>query len=197
MSHTVTGVRHRLLLLGRLAGLVLLCFLATGVAQAASKVKVTEAGFTLSDDVYRLDASLDIQLPPKARRAIADGLTLRLDYEVEISRVRRFMIDDGVASLEQSYEINFHALSQRYLLRNLNTGEQEDFGTLDLALERLARVEQLPVFDAGLLEPDRPYEVRLRAVLDMSAVPDALQWMLFWADDWSAESEWYVWSLQL
>ncbi len=196
MSHTVTGVRHRLLLLGRLAGLVLLCFLATGVAQAASKVKVTEAGFTLSDDVYRLDASLDIQLPPKARRAIADGLTLRLDYEVEISRVRRFMIDDGVASLEQSYEINFHALSQRYLLRNLNTGEQEDFGTLDLALERLARVEQLPVFDAGLLEPDRPYEVRLRAVLDMSAVPDALQWMLFWADDWSAESEWYVWSLQ-
>ena len=197
MSHTVTRVRHRLLLLRRLAGFVLLCFLATGVAQAASKVKVTEAGFTLSDDVYRLDASLDIQLPPKARRAIADGLTLRLDYEVEISRVRRFMIDDGVASLEQSYEINFHALSQRYLLRNLNTGEQEDFGTLDLALERLARVEQLPVFDAGLLEPDRPYEVRLRAVLDMSAVPDALQWMLFWADDWSAESEWYVWSLQL
>ena len=53
------------------------------------------------------------------------------------------------------------------------------------------------MFDAGLLEPDRPYEVRLRAVLDMSAVPDALQWMLFWADDWSAESEWYVWSLRL
>ena len=197
MSHSVTGVRHRLLLLRWLAGFLLLCFLATGAAEAASKVKVTEAGFTLSDDVYRLDASLDIQLPPKARRAIADGLTLRLDYEVEISRVRRFMIDDGVASLEQSYEINFHALSQRYLLRNLNTGEQEDYGTLDLALERLARVEQLPVFDAALLEPHRPYDVRLRAVLDMSAVPDALQWMLFWADDWSAESEWYVWSLQL
>jgi hypothetical protein len=29
----------------------------------------------------------------------------------------------------------------------------------------------------------------------MRTTPDALNWLLFWADDWSATSEWYAWTL--
>jgi hypothetical protein len=52
--------------------------------------------------------------------------------------VRRFWLDAGIASLEQRYEVSYHALSQRYLVRNLNTGEQQDFGTLEAALDRIS-----------------------------------------------------------
>ena len=55
------------------------------------------------------------------------------------------MLDAGVAALEQRYELSYHALSQRYLVRNLNTGEQQDFGTLQAALDRLGEVRGLPV----------------------------------------------------
>ena len=48
------------------------------------------------------------------------------------------MLDASVAALEQRYELSYHALSQRYLVRNLNTGEQQDFGSLQAALERSA-----------------------------------------------------------
>jgi hypothetical protein len=27
-------------------------------------------------------------------------------------------------------------------------------------------------------------------------VPDALKWLLFWSDDWSATSDWYTWPLR-
>jgi hypothetical protein len=30
-------------------------------------------------------------------------------------------------------------------------------------------------------------------VIDLSSTPDALQWLLFWSDDWSATSEWFTW----
>lgn len=187
------GTQRRL----RRAALVLMCFLATPVSAVdATKVEVVNASFVLDQDVYELDARATVVLPDEARKAIEAGLALRFDYEVEIARVRRYMPDAGVADLVQSFELNYHALSQRYLLRNLNTGEQQDMGTLNAALERLGDVRGLPVIDRSLLEPGLDYEARVRVVLDMSTAPDALGWLLFWADDWSATSEWFTWSLR-
>ena len=176
----------------------LLCFLATLAwpAHADTKLAVTDAAVAIDDGVYELDARLDLGLPEQARRAIDAGLTLHLRYDIEVARVRRYVPDAEVASLEQSYELSYHALSQRYLVRNLNTGEQQDFGTLQSALDSLAEVRGLPLLDSGLLEPGSSYEFRVRAVLTLRSAPDTLSWLLFWTDDWSATSEWYAWTLR-
>jgi len=178
---------------------LLVCFLATlvtGPAFAASRVVVTAASVALDDGVYELDTAIELRIAGDARRAIDAGLTLRLDYEFEINRIRRWMPDAGIASLTQSFELSYHALSQRYLVRNLNTGEQYDFGVLQSALDRLSEIRGLPVIDATLLESGPTYEFRVRAVLDMRTTPDVLAWLLFWTDDWSAASEWYTWTLR-
>ena len=183
--------------LSRLACAWGFCFFATLAAvpaAAATSVEVTRASIALDDGVYELDVDLGLNLPGGARRAIEAGLTLRLNYEIEIARVRRYLPDPDVASLVQSYELGYHALSQRYLLRNRNTGEQQDFGALSSALDRLATVRGLPLIDATLLDPGTTYEIRVRAVLRLSSAPDTFGWLLFWTEDWSATSEWYAWT---
>lgn len=176
----------------------LLCFLATlaaAPALGATTVSVTNASISRDDGVYEFDAAIDIGLPGGARRAIDGGLTLRLDYEIEIARVRRYLPDAGLAAIVQSFELSYHALSQRYLVRNLNTGEQQDFGSVDAALDRVSEVRGLPLIDASLLEPEARYEFRVRAAIDLRTAPDVLAWALFWTDDWNATSEWYSWTL--
>jgi hypothetical protein len=175
----------------------LLCFLATLAwpAHADTKLAVGEAAVAVDDGVYELDARLELGLPEQARRAIDAGLTLHLRYDIEVARVRRYVPDAAVASLEQSYELSYHALSQRYLVRNLNTGEQQDFGTLQTALDSLGEVRGLPLLDSALLETGSSYEFRVRAELTLRTAPDTLSWLLFWTDDWSATSEWYAWTL--
>lgn len=176
----------------------LLCFLATFAAPvfADTRLEVTTASVALDEGVFELDATLDLAIPDAGRRAIEAGLTLELDYQIEIARVRRYLPDAEVASLQQSYELSYHALSQRYLLRNLNTGEQQDFGTLQASLDRLAEVRGLPLLDSSLLESGSTYEFRVRAELNLRTAPDSLGWLLFWTDDWSATSEWYAWTLR-
>ena len=180
-----------------LRGAWLLCFLATLAlpAIADTRLAVSRGEVDPDDGVYELNVALDLELPEDGVRAIEAGLTLRLAYEIEIARVRRFLPDEGVAKLVQSYELSYHALSQRYLLRNVNTGEQCDYGTLQAALDRLAEVRGLPLLDASLLEPGADYEFRVRAVLTLHTAPDTLGWLLFWTDDWSATSEWQAWTL--
>jgi hypothetical protein len=178
------------------AALALVACLAGRPADAAeTELRITNASLSLDDNVYELDMGLDVTLPPDARQAIEGGLTLRLDYEIEILRVRRYIPDADVAALVQSYELVYHALSQRYLLRNLNTGVQLDFGTLDSALARIAVIRGLPLIDSALLPAGPVYAVRVRARVDMGAAPESLRWLLFWTDDWSTASAWYTWTL--
>ncbi len=176
----------------------LLCFIATFAAPAFAdtRLEVIAASVAVDEGVFELDARLDLAVPEAGRRAIEAGLTLELDYQIEIARVRRYVPDAEVASLQQSYELSYHALSQRYLLRNLNAGEQQDFGTFQAALDRLAEVRGLPLLDSSLLEPGSTYEFRVRAELNLRTAPDSLGWLLFWTDDWSATSEWYAWTLR-
>jgi hypothetical protein len=176
-----------------------LCFIATAVpvadAEDESKLQLREAQAVLDEGVYELDAKLDLILPEGARRAIESGLTLRLTYEITVDRVRRYMLDASVAALEQRYEVSYHALSQRYLVRNLNTSEQQDFGSLQAALDRISELRGLPVIDQALVADGSNYEGRIRAVLEMNTAPDVFGWLLFWTDDWNAESNWKTWTL--
>ena len=197
MSHSrATGGRNRPRFL-RVWAAVLLCFLATTAAFAGpkqSQLLIRSAHATIDEDTLELDTQLYMLLPKGALKAIDGGLSLHLTYQIEVSRVRRWLPDAGVASIQQEFELTYHALSQRYLVRNLNTGEQQDFGTLDAALARISEVKGLPVLDAALLPAGPEYEGRVRAVLDMASAEDAFGWLLFWTDDWSAESDWYTWT---
>ena len=136
--------------------------------------------------------------PRQRRKGIEAGLTLRIVYEIEICRACAATgRTPRSRNSSRAYELSYHALSQRYLVRNLNTGEQQDFGSLQAALEQLGDVRGLPVIDADLRRgPTAGYEVYLRAVIDLSTTPAALQWLLFWTDDWSATSEWFIWPLR-
>ena len=64
------------------------------------------------------------------------------------------------------------------------------------ALEFLGRVERLPLIDTAVLDDDRGYYVRLRAVLDEEQFPGPLRLLAFWRRDWSIASDWYRWPLR-
>jgi len=200
MSYRAASILQKWPYLARCATWLVLCLIATAgpVAHAEdeSKLTIRDVQVALDDGVYELDAKVDLTLPDGARKAVESGLTLRLTYEITVDRVRRYMPDAGIAALEQRYEVSYHALSQRYLVKNLNTGEQQDFGSLQAALDRVGDLRGLPVIDAALVSGGPVYEGRIRAVLGMNTAPDVLGWLLFWTDDWSAESDWKTWTLR-
>ncbi len=46
-----------------------------------------------------------------------------------------------------------------------------------------------------MLDDDRGYDVRLRAVLDDEQFPGPLRLLAFWRRDWSIASDWYRWPI--
>ena len=110
-------------------------------------MEIRSAYIEPSDSVYLLNVTLDFEVPEGAQAAMREGVPLTLDLEIVVNRARRFWLDETVATLEQRYELVYHALSERYLVRNLNSGEQSSFATLDAALDQLRVVDDLPILD--------------------------------------------------
>jgi hypothetical protein len=168
-----------------------------GAAAAQDRFEVRSAYVEPYEGVYQLNATVDFELPEGARAALREGVPLTMHLEIGVKRQRNYWLDETVAALEQDYELVHHALSERYLVRNLNSGEQASFATLDGALDALRVVGHLPILDQALVDRDRRHEISLRASLDVRTMPDTLRFVLFWKDDWRQRTEWYTWSPQL
>lgn len=157
--------------------------------------EVRSANVELLGNVYFLSARIDYRLSTDARSAVESGLPVTLRVEIQVLNRRPIWMDTEAWSLEQLYQLEYHALTERYIARNLNGGDQASFATLFAALNFLGRIDKLPVIDSALIDPDRRYDFRIRAVLDTEQLPGPLRLLAFWRRDWSLGSEWYRWRL--
>jgi len=179
------------------AGVCLVLAFGAGLtaAQDDGYFAVRRASTELVDGVYYLDAAIDLDLSSDAREALLAGVPLTIRFEVEFLRHLRLWWDAEAATLRQRYQVEYHPLTQRYVVRNVNSDVQSSFLTLADALRTIGRVERLPLIDAAVLDPNRQYDVRLRALLDQEELPGPLRLIAFWRRDWSIGSGWFEWRL--
>lgn len=160
------------------------------------RFEVQAADVELDAGVYYLTARIDYRLSAEAREALLSGFPLTVRLEVEILTWRRYWTDTEAASLTQLYDLEYHALTERYIVRNRNSSDQSSFVSLYAALNFLGRIEHLPLIDAAVLDRGRRYDIRIRALLDKEQLPGPLRLIAFWRRDWSLGSDWHRWQLQ-
>ncbi len=175
-----------------LAGIVL----AQDAVEREGYFEVRSATSHLTGGVHMLDARLQLVLSSEALHALNSGVPLTIELQMQVIRVRRFYLDSIDAELAVRFELEYRPLSQRYIVRNINSGDQDSFATLYSALNNLGRIQRLPIIDESLLIPEREYRARLRALLATEQYSAPLRLLFFWRDEWQLTSEWYEWMLE-
>lgn len=180
-----------------IASLIILPGLFGGIASADKNgdFAIQSAYANEIAGVYYLNANIDYELNDVALEALARGVALTFELRIEVRRYQRWRPDKTVAELLQLYELQYHALSERYLVSNINSGEQQSFLTLAAALLHLGDVHDLPVIDRALLNPRRIYELQIKSVLDIRSFPGPLRVLDVFFGDWRLTSGWYRWRL--
>jgi hypothetical protein len=162
-------------------------------------LEVRSAYASIEQNTLLLVARVAYPVNDDIRAALKDGLTLSFDLDVVVSRERRFWVDDDVWEYKLQRELTYHAISDRYLTRELDERSgngQHSYASLEEALEALGTVDAYPILTTSQLSPNRQYRISLRAGIRRGRLSDTLRVLLFWTDDWHRESEWFSWSLQ-
>jgi hypothetical protein len=162
-------------------------------------LEVRTAWVTVEQSALQLSANVAYPVNDDIRAALKDGLTLTFVLDVVVTRERRFWMDDTVWEYQLERELSYHAVSDRYLTRDVDArtvGEQRSYASLEEALEALGTVDAYPLLTTSQISANRQYRISLRAGVRRGRLPDTLRVVLFWTDDWHRESEWFSWSLQ-
>lgn len=165
-------------------------------AGAAESIELRNASTRLQGGIWYLDADVDYDLNEAALEALENGLALDVELTIRLTQRRRIIWDPQFAELKQRYELQFHALTERYIVRNLNSGEQVTYGTLAAALTELGSVRALPIIDDALLSRGDRYYVSVRAIVDIKDLGGPLALIRFLWNDWRMAGEWVRWRLQ-
>jgi len=157
-------------------------------------LEIHSAYVSVEGGVFLLHARIEYPVSPAIRDALHDGVTLTVDLETRIERERRFWFNSGVLDLMLRRELDYHAVSDRYLVRDVRGGTQKSFATLEEALADLGAVDGWPIMVEPQLSTGN-YRISVRAGVRRGRLPTSLRALMFWTDDWHRVSEWYTWSL--
>jgi hypothetical protein len=160
-----------------------------GVLEVRSAYVSVEAG------VFLLHARIEYPVNPAIRDALHDGVTLTVDLDTRIERERRFWLNADIVDLTLRRELGYHAVSDRYIVRDVRSGNQKSFATLEEALSDLGTVDGWPVLVEPQLITEGNYRISVRAGVRRGRLPTSLRALMFWTDDWHRVSQWYTWSL--
>jgi hypothetical protein len=179
-----------------LAALMLLVSIWPGISHAdvPGEFLVEDAHAWSEAGLQRLDAQFTIRLSSGAREALENGLPLVLELQVQLVKTHKWFWDSVDVDLTQRRQLQYHALSRSYLVKNLNTGTQGNYRGLEDALRAAGTIQNLVLTNAPL-QADQRYLVRIRGSLDIEALPTPVRLLAYVSSAWDMQSEWYAWPL--
>jgi hypothetical protein len=180
------------------AGSLIALLAASGLPADAldGVLEVHSAYVNIDRGVFLLHARVEYPVSPAIGIALRDGVTLTFDLEARVERERRLWFNSNIVEVTLRRDLSYHAVTDRYVVRDVRSGDQNSFATLEEALDFLGKVSDWPI----LVEPqldEGNYTISVRAGVRRGSLPASLRALLFWTNDWARVSEWYTWSLPM
>lgn len=175
--------------------LLALLLLPLAAAQGAERVEVRSAYVNVRGGVFELNARTIFPLDDQVRTALAAGATINFDLQAVVDKQRRYWVDQTLVDVILRRELSWNEVSQRYVLKDVDRGEQQSFAAIDEALIAAGVVQDWPVVVEPQLDPDANYEISVRAGFRRGRLPNSLRSLIFWDDGWNRRSQWYTWIL--
>jgi hypothetical protein len=159
-----------------------------GFAALADEIEARQARLRAVDDGLVLDADFAFELTPRLADMVANGVPLYFRVEFELTRRRWYWFDETTAARRLQVRLSYHALSRQY---RLSTGLlQQNFATLEEALNVLKRVRNWLVVERSVPLSGSEYEAAVRMRHDVSLLPKPFQLSALTGRELHLESPW-------
>lgn len=145
------------------------------------------------NNFYTINALFSIDLNPKLKDALQQGIPLQFVAEFDITGPRWYSWYHAVASgflshNEQRMRLSYHAISRQY--RVTRGSLYHAFSKLEEALGDISRVKAWRVLEVDQFNTEAELEGRIRLSLDTAELPKPFQINLIGDQDWNLVSDW-------
>lgn len=170
---------------------VLLALLALTSWAGGNHAHIKSADLVLRDELWTLDADIDVQFGRALEEALNKGIALTFLVEFQIIKPYKYWFDDEVVTERRAITLNYHALTRQYLLNYPH--QQKVFDSLADARRELGTIHDWRLAPHTTLEKNQAYQAALKMHLDTSKLPKALQLDALGESDWELATPIFQW----
>jgi hypothetical protein len=157
-------------------------------AVRADEIEIADARLSATEDGIVLAADFVFDLNPRLAEVVTNGVPLYFVVEFELTRPRWYWFDERAAAKRIQLRLSYHPLSRHY---RLSTGVlQQNYATLEEALNVLRRVRNWLVMERSAALADANYEAAVRMRLDVTLLPKPFQLSAITSRELNLESTW-------
>ena len=168
-----------------------LCFLHSNFSMAEG-ISVQSASMSVEGESVAVDADIQYQLSDEAREALEHGVPLYIVVEIKTEEIRKLLWNRNLKQNSLVFRLEYHPLSQRYLLIDKTNAKRQDFQYLSSLLNELSRIRAWSISLPDDLENNQNYRTQIRARLDIQSLPAPLRLIAFVSRRWQLFSEWQI-----
>lgn len=162
----------------------------------SSGVTVKHAEASIMGNEYVVSAGIDYRLSEKAAEALKNGVALSWAYQFKVSERVNFAWYKTVLEKNFRYRIQYHALLNMYRVRNEDSGEIENFSTLQAALDLMSTLRDFPLIKKTKIARNADYVAGMKISFERDALPLPLRPFAYLNPQWYLSSGWYEWTLK-
>ena len=191
------GARAARHLLRLTLGLAVLSPIAAASASPTGEGFVVEhAALRAEGGLYLVDARIDFAFSEDNIEAMRNGVALTVLVDIEVRRERGPWWDETLVSRQLRYRIETNVLTGRFRLSRLDLGWTRNYRSLDEMIEALGNLKSVPVIARDRLATDGRHAARIRARLDIEALPSPLRPIAYLSPKWRLNSGWFEWQVR-
>ena len=177
-----------------LAAIVPLSVAPVVQAGETGQFTVQDAHVWHDEDGWFLDAQCEIRLSSGAHEALENGIPLVFELRAQIVKTHKWLWDKVEHERTLLRQLQYHALSRSYLVKDIGTGRHGVYSRLDDALYAVGLIDTL-LLSSETLDSKRDYIVRLRGSHDIESLPTPVRLLAYVSSQWDMNSQWYTWPL--
>ena len=181
--------------LERLVVFVLLLTFAP-MAVNARDFNIDNAKATFNRTSLSVNAKFDLQLSDAVSEALHNGVNIQLLTTLDLYTQRAYIWDKRIARWAFTQKIKYHSLTNRYVLTSPQQTESRSYSSLNGLFDDIENFN----FQSDILSDTLPvsklgYKLKLRIVLDSTALPAPLRVLTYISPAWKLQSnihEWFI-----
>lgn len=175
---------------------VLICSCWMSLVHAQQAVQATDIHLERGEDGIYLNANLDFELPASLEDALTRGMPLSFVMQADVLRERWYWYDKRIQRTERYIRMSYQPLSRRWRVHvsaqpmqatGLGVTLGNSYDSLKDALQAVQKINRWKVAELGVLHTDAKQRLDVNFSVDLSQLPQALQFGNLSSSDWALE----------
>ena len=170
-------------------------FTASTVSYAQADIVISELNVEQVDDEILVACVVNYDIHDKVEIALDNGIQMTFSLLIELRQDRGYWPDATVATVNKSFNVKYHALSEHYVVMDVDNAVEKSFPRLRDAFVNQGQFENISLASLGLLLDEEEYYVRAKAFLSSENLPLPLRVKSYFSADWRPSSGWTRWPI--